>query len=316
MVGIVILDYNNAADTINCIESVVSKTRKGTYKLVVVENGSKQEVVDEMKCYAEKRFSSEDIIICDESCQATKLPLITLLVSKTNDGYAKGNNKALHILSNDEEIDAIMILNNDILFTEDITMPLYGYLRKLPGCGIVSPLLKRKDGLGIDYNCARKDYKRGQFFWEYLFSFKDLFGIIAKYEHEKCYLLNNPKLLEKEYFEMELPSGSCMLIDKKLFSDIGYFDEGTFLYFEENILYRKLLLANKKNYLIPSLSCIHLGASTSKKISSMFTMSCQMKSTAYYLRKYRKANLLAAYVDVMSYMTTFKIWLQTVMHIK
>ena len=310
MVGIVILDYNNASDTINCIESVVSHTKEGTYKLFVVENGSKEDTVKEIRNYVTKRFV-DNIVISDGSCYIEKLPQITLLISQRNDGYAKGNNKALHILDKDEEVDSILILNNDILFTEDIITPLDEYLRKLPACGIISPLLTKKNGIDIDYNCARKDYKKMQFFWEYLFSFKDFFGIISKYEHEKCYLLNNPNLVDREYFQMELPSGSCMMIDKELFRKIGYLDERTFLYFEENILYRKLLAKDKRNYLIPRLHCIHLGASTSRKSSTMFTMDCQMKSTAYYLRKYRNAPFLATFVDVMSHVTKLKIRIQS-----
>lgn len=310
MVGIVILDYNNAQDTINCIESVVSHTKNEDYKFVVVENGSKKTTEDEIRTFVEEHFDSAQVI-GDEGSPVVKLPRMTLLLSKTNDGYARGNNKALRLLDKDDEIDAILILNNDILFTEDIVTPLYGYLRRLPACGIISPLLTKKNGIDIDYNCARKDYKKMQFFWEYLFSFKDFFGVISRYEYEKCYLLNNPNLVDSEYFQMELPSGSCMMIDKTLFRNIGYFDEGTFLYFEENILYRKLLAKNKKNYLIPRLHCIHLGASTSRKSSTMFTMNCQMKSTSYYLRKYRNAPFLAAFVDVMSYVTKLKIRIQS-----
>ena len=310
MVGIVILDYNNASDTINCIESVVSYTKEGTYKLFVVENGSNEETVNEIKAFVSTGFV-DNIILGDDSCYVGKLPQITLLISQRNDGYAKGNNKALHILDKDEEVDSILILNNDILFTEDIITPLLGYLRKLPDCGIVSPLLRTKDDSNIDYCCARKDFKKVHLILEYLFSFKDFCGIISKYGRERCYLIKNPELKEREYFEMELPSGACMMMDKALFRNIGYFDEGTFLYFEENILYRKLLAKNKRNYLIPRLHCIHLGASTSKKSSTMFTMDCQMKSTAYYLRNYCHSPFLAMYVKMMSNLTKFKIWIKS-----
>ena len=217
---------------------------------------------------------------------------------------------ALRCMERDNTIDTILILNNDILFTEDIISPLRDIKKKIQNCGIISPLLMKKDGKSIDYNCARHDYKKMQFFWEYLFSFKNFFGIIERFEYQKKYLLNNPSLLSEPFFEIELPSGSCMMIDKKLFQDIGYFDNHTFLYFEENILYRRLLSVGKKNYLVPSLKCIHLGASTSRKVSSMFTMKCQMRSTSYYLNTYRNAPILACYVSIMSNLTVFKIWIQ------
>lgn len=309
MVGIVILDYNNAIDTMNCIDSVVKYTPQKIYKIIVVENGSNKETIECMNTYISKTYDS--FVILEEGENDVKfLPQIVLLISKENSGYAEGNNKALRLFEGDNSIDSILILNNDILFIEDVISPLYPYLTKIPKCGIISPLLLQRDGKSIDYNCARHDYKKMQFFWEYLFSFKNFFGIIGRYEYKKKYLLNNPDLLMRDYFEIELPSGSCMLIRKELFKDIDYFDKQTFLYFEENILYRKLREWGKTNYLIPRVKCIHLGASTSKRIPSMFTIRCQMKSTAYYLRRYRHAYILAAYVDIMSYLTIIKIWVQ------
>lgn len=312
MVGIIILDYDNASDTINCIKSVEKYTPKGMYKIIVVENGSNDSTLSQISTFIKEEGGQ---VYQEKEPIPTSLPAISLYISKTNDGYAEGNNKALRLFEKDESIDKILILNNDILFVENIISSLERIMMQIPDCGIISPLLVKKDGVSIDYNCARHDYKKMQFFWEYFFSFKDFFGIISKYEYHKKYLLNNPSLISKDYFEIELPSGSCMMIDKQLFKSIGYFDNHTFLYFEENILYRKLLSIGRKNYLVPSIRCIHLGASTSKKSSSMFTMRCQMKSTSYYLRQYRKAPIMARYVDIMSYLTIFKIWIQeTIRH--
>jgi len=308
MVGIIILDYNNASDTMNCINSVMVNTPEGVYKIMVVENGSNDSTLSQMTEFINNQ--NEGRVYREESAVPNNMPKISLLLSPTNDGYAEGNNKALRCMERDNTIDTILILNNDILFTEDIISPLRDIKKKIQNCGIISPLLMKKDGKSIDYNCARHDYKKMQFFWEYLFSFKNFFGIIERFEYQKKYLLNNPSLLSEPFFEIELPSGSCMMIDKKLFQDIGYFDNHTFLYFEENILYRRLLSVGKKNYLVPSLKCIHLGASTSRKVSSMFTMKCQMRSTSYYLNTYRNAPILACYVSIMSNLTVFKIWIQ------
>lgn len=308
MVGIVILAYNNATDTIDCIKSVIKFTPAGQYKLLIVENGSKQEIVDEISDYV-KRY--DDYIIGDDVfCYPVNLPYITLVNSNTNDGYARGNNKALGILDKDDEIDYVMILNNDILFMEDTVTSLLNACSSLPDCGIVSSLLLKKDRESIDYCCARLDYDKMQFFWEYLFSFKDLFGLISRHENKRRLLYAYPQLKEKDAFEIELPSGSCMLIKKEVFRKIGYFDEGTFLYFEENILYRKIKKLGLKNYLCPKTKCVHLGASTSKRIPSLFIMRCQKDSTVYYLRKYRNAPILAGWVQVMWYLTAFKLVIQ------
>ena len=310
MTGIVILDYNNAQDTINCIESVVKHTPREIYKLFVVENGSRQDTIDEVRRYVQQTFSLDSLVL-EDGDNPDVLPFVTLLISNNNDGFAEGNNKALRILDHDDDIDHIMILNNDILFVEDIVNPLVQYCDTLPNCGIVSATLLKNDGQNIDVNCARLDYKKMQFFWEYLFSFKDLFGILSHYTTKQRLLISHPELAQKEYFEIEMPSGSCMLLKKDVFREIGYFDNRTFLYFEENILFRKMQRRGLKNYLIPSVKCIHLGAATTgKQSTTYFTQKCHMESNAYYLKEYCNAPLLAAYVRIMAKLTLLKIRLQ------
>ena len=72
------------------------------------------------------------------------LPYISLLLSSENDGYARGNNKGLKLAETDPEVTDVLILNNDILFVQDIIPSLLDYYYKLPDAGIVSPLLCKK----------------------------------------------------------------------------------------------------------------------------------------------------------------------------
>lgn len=67
---------------------------------------------------------------------------------------------------------------------------------------------------------------------------------------------------------------------------IGGFDPNTFLFFEENILFEKIRGSGKRNYLVPSLKCIHLGASTTSKNVSLRTQFASMNSARYYLENY------------------------------
>lgn len=73
-----------------------------------------------------------------------KLTYVTFLISKTNDGYAKGNNKGLKLADLDDDIENILILNNDVLFVQDIIPELINGLKNLNKAGIVSPVLYKK----------------------------------------------------------------------------------------------------------------------------------------------------------------------------
>lgn len=54
-VGVIILNYNNIDDTINCIESVVENSDTDGLKFVVVDNGSSIHVVEAVRNYLKKK---------------------------------------------------------------------------------------------------------------------------------------------------------------------------------------------------------------------------------------------------------------------
>lgn len=292
MVGIVILNYNNAMDTLNCIDSII---QFNTYpvKIVVVDNGStKAEVVSDIDSGLKNRFDG-DYSRVEEGADTSVLSLVTMFVSPTNDGYASGNNKGLELLYRDVDITEVMILNSDILFIEDIIGKLVEDVRTAPDAAIVSPILYKKDQQGIDYNCARKAIPLQDLFIAYMFLFKDFNGILSRKARRRNVLLTKDSDNNNPLLEIELPSGSCMLADKKLFKELGSFDPNTFLYNEENILWEKIKRIRKRNYLDARTKCIHLGATTiDNKATSMFILNCSIQSNHYYLTHYTDAGPL------------------------
>ncbi|MEE3484075.1 MAG: glycosyltransferase [Bacteroidales bacterium] len=283
--AIIILNYNNSEDTIKCIESV-ERYNSADVKYIVVDNGStRQSVVTEISEYIKGKFS-DSLVIKEGDPIPQHLPHVSFYVSSVNDGYAKGNNKGLNLAYADDTIDNVLILNSDILFVEDIIPKLKGTLVSLPNCAIVSPILYKKDLLGIDYNCARKNHKEWELILTYLFLYKDIFGIRSNYEAKRKMFVSNSSLTQNDLLPIELPSGSCMLMSKDLMSQIGGFDPRTFLYFEENILYKKIEKLGLQNYLLPKSKCIHLGATSTQKVSGAFLLQCSLDSASYYLTHY------------------------------
>lgn len=260
MVGIVILNYNNAALTIQCVESI-KKYNTYPIRIVVVDNASTDNSVGVLDNYLRDNGN-----------------LFYLLKSDINGGYAQGNNIGLKFYETFEDVTEVMILNNDILFTEDIVPMLVSFVEEHPEAALVSPLLRRRDGVTIDNSCARKDCEFAEIIWSFLLYFTDFCGIISKYRA----MTKIPIDLQKGEIEIELPSGSCMMINKQLFMEIGYFDPNTFLYYEENILYCKVRSLGKKNYLLPSISCIHLGGETTNKVAHPADYMRKSKKSAYY----------------------------------
>lgn len=315
---IIILNYNNWEDTINCVNSVeIFNTSR--IKYIVIDNGStKTEVVSQLdnyfsKVYKEKykRFDYEKDQIPNE------LPYLSFVVSKQNDGYARGNNKGLVYAYNDTSIEYVMILNNDILFVEDILPRLIAGLSSINDAAIVSPILFKKDFQGLDYNCAKNNPGNWDIILTYLFFYRNFFGFLKRKNKRMFILQGNPEAVYAEKVEIELPSGSCMLMSKSLMQEIGGFDPNTFLYYEEPILYKKISGRRLKNYLFPNCRCIHLGAGSTSSTSNMFVARTTFESMSYYFKQYSHLSLFQSVVFIVAkhlfYMKIrFKDWIKLI----
>jgi len=281
--AIVILQYNNYIDTINCIRSVeVYNTADICY--VVVDNNSPGICcVSRMTEFFRSEVSNSFQIL--EGCENIDCPLprCTFLLNRENRGYAAGNNAGLQIALSDPEVDSVLILNNDILFVEDIIPQMRNFLFQTEKCAIVSPVLFRRDGKTLDRSCARKDVKPLSLILSNVFSFS---RIIYKKCSERQYLLKDAKIIDNRPMKIELPSGSCMLMTKSFIQEVGSFDEGTFLYYEENILFKKAHRQCMSSYLLPSLKCIHLGGESTRSLNSVNLIRISRDSCMYYLRNY------------------------------
>lgn len=305
--AIIILNYNNYKDTINCIESV-EKFNTAPIKYIVIDNGSTaHDCVNKLHIFFKSKFNEDYERINDNTPFMKRLAKLTFIVSQNNDGYAKGNNKGLKYTIADNEVENILILNNDIIFVQDIIPELlqsYTYLNKP---AIISPILYKKNLNGLDYTCARLDYSSSYAFFQHLFLFIDFFKILSFFKRKQHLLISHPDLLKKKYIEIEMPSGSCMMIKKELFKKIGFFDPNTFLYFEENILYQKIKNLGYNNYLLTSLKCIHLGASSSQTVPSIFTMTCNIESCKYYFKHYKKNYFIYYFIKAMKPLLLLKL---------
>lgn len=314
MTAIIILNYNNYNDTINCIKSV-EQFNSASIKYIIVDNGStNRKCIDSIHKFLEKSFN-ENYKCIHENEEIKKLPYATFLICKKNYGYAKGNNNGLNLAYKDPEIKNILILNNDILFVEDIIPQLITDLYTLKDAAIVSPVLYKKDMSEIDHTCARKILTLKQRFLLYAFLFKNIFGIVSKIQSSNYLLYNKNLSLIDPILEIELPSGSCMLFNKLFFKSIESFDPNTFLYCEEDILYEKIKLKGKKNYLDTNLKCIHLGASTtSSQTTSKFIFKCSIESNHYFLTQYTNANTLyLAFMKLFYKIMYLKIFIKNLM---
>ena len=115
-VGIVVLNYRGAADTIACIESLQKLDERA--RLVVVDNGSGDRSVEQLGAVAG----------------------IELIANVSNVGFAAGNNVAIDRLL-DDGIEFVWVLNNDTVVEPSALSELLAVADADPGVGAVGSVL-------------------------------------------------------------------------------------------------------------------------------------------------------------------------------
>jgi len=287
-VAVIILQYGNAESTIDCIKSV---EHYNTYpvKYIIVDNGSPgNESVETVSLFLHSVFGGSVLELDDENTVDQPLPKATFIRSAVNDGYACGNNKGLAVAYADDEIDYVLILNNDILFVEDIVPGLVDDVDRLSNGAIISPVLFKKGLEEIDKNCARKEAR---------FINMLIFNLLILHATKSMDRANAYDIEPMTgVIPIQLVSGSCMMCKKSVFKEINGFDPGTFLYYEENILWEKIKSLGLINYIDTDLKCIHLGAATIGKRMSRNVIVRTFKSQSYFVRRYMRNGFYKAMI--------------------
>lgn len=119
-IGIAVLNWQNAPDTIRCLESLRAAGALGDADVIVVDNGSTDGSADQIAGW----ISAQD----EKRLSYVRRP--------TNDGYGVGNNAAIERLLR-SGVDWVWILNNDCQVTPAAYKHLRVALSRASGTGAV-----------------------------------------------------------------------------------------------------------------------------------------------------------------------------------
>jgi GT2 family glycosyltransferase len=118
LIYIIILNWNNACDTLECLASV-AQLDHDNYRVLVMDNASTDGSVDILR---------------------SRVPDIEILVSHENLGYAAGNNVAIHHALQ-HGADYVLILNNDTLVAPSMLRLLLEAIKRSPDIAMVGPTM-------------------------------------------------------------------------------------------------------------------------------------------------------------------------------
>lgn len=279
-VAVVILNYKNWQDTIECLESVL-KITYAPYRVIVVDNDSQNGSLDQVEKWLNAR-QIRPLRLTQQQSEKGDFDSnpVVLIQSVSNRGYAAGNNIGIRWAMRAGS-PYVLILNNDTIVQDDFLEPMADFLDKNPDTAMVGPLLKKPTG-EIDRTCARIRPT----FWDYFFRIGPAKTIWPQNPwYQSVWYFQNNDLVSP--FDVEVISGSCVLARGNFLKTIGLLDENTFLFAEEYILSEQIKCSKKTISLIPQSSVIHKHGQSIKKSVSSFMLKTIINSHFYYLCKYR-----------------------------
>ncbi len=142
------------------------------------------------------------------------------ILAKSNLGMGSGNNIGIKAA----DTDYVLLLNPDVLLEDNTIEELFLASQNLKDFSMLAPLEKNFNN----------------------------YGFLNKKKTNKN--------LEDAPFEVDFIDGFSMLINKKKFKEIGYFDENFFMYLENNDLCKRSRDKGDLIYIIPKSKINHLAA--------------------------------------------------------
>lgn len=260
----VILHYVNFLDSYECINSILTRTNYDNYDIVIVDNNSPNDSFIKLK----EQFGNIG------KCYFIK--------NNENLGFAKGNNVGFQYAKNKLNADFIVMINNDTIIDD------YDFLNKLivihhkTNFNILGPdIISTKDGqhqnpqrtvpLSLkEINHSIRQLKILKILNK-LYLDKMFLNLkhYIKYELFKIPSGYNSEINWNREFENVQLHGAALIFDKEyIIRYDGLFDK-TFMYAEEDILYRIAQKDNLKIIYSPDIKIYHKeGSSTAKVFKS------------------------------------------------
>lgn len=261
-VSVIIVNWNTRDLLRDCLKSVYEQTKDILFEVIVIDNASSDGSVDMVK---------------SEFCQ------VVLIENKQNRGFAAGVNQGIAVAKG----RYALVLNSDTIVCDNAIGKTMRYADKHPEAALVGCQVLDNSNT-IQMTCFR--------FPSVLNLFLHTFALnkIFKKHHflGREWMLWWPRDSERE---VEVVSGSFMLVRRNAIDDIGLMDEDYFLYYEETDWCYRFAKAGWKILFWPGAKIIHCHGGRNSSKQEALKMAVQMqKSCLIFFKKHR---------DIVSYIT-------------
>jgi GT2 family glycosyltransferase len=203
MIYIIVLNWHGWQDTLECLDSLL-QLEFANYRVIVCDNNSQDDSENQIRQWIEQLPTGQ----CER---------FTLLQTGENRGYGPGNNVGIAVAMQDLEMEAVWILNNDVVVDPHSLSALYQYHEAHPGHGLIGSKLmfysspKQIQALGGKYN---KFFASSSHLGEFEIDH-------GQYDDDAIRA------------QIDYPVGAALFVTRAYLESVGLLAEEYFLFFEE-----------------------------------------------------------------------------------
>lgn len=268
-----IINYNDASSVLDLWNQIKDYT--SIDEVLVVDNHSSDDSFSVLKKIKQKK--------------------LRVIQTKSNLGYGSAINYGTNDVLERYSDAYIAISNADIVVSseKDLITLTKGLEEK--GVGITAPTI-------IEHGVKNRGWKMPTPMQDILENFV-YFG--KKFQKRKMYPESH---YQKKTCVVDVVSGCVFFMKASTVRDAGYFDENVFLYYEENIMAKKLQKLHLKSVLYNKICFIHNhSVSIDKSVKRLNKYKILKKSQAYFEKHYNHANHLEQFLLWLTNWTSYGV---------
>lgn len=259
--GMVIVNYNDYNSTKKLIKNIMDY--KVLKHIVIVDNNSTDNSYEKLKEFESNRIT---------------------IIKNSSNHYSSGLNIGAKCLIKKVGKCNIIFSNSDIIIkVEEDLKKLSSYIKG--NIVVVGPTIEELGTLNRGWKLPTTNE-------EILFNIP----FISRY-FKKKYLNYKEDYYKEEISIVDVVSGCFFIVDSNFLESINYFDENTYLYYEEQILSTKVKENNKQEIVSNNIRIIHNhSVSIDKSIKRIKKHKILKKSQRYFTKKYLHANFIQMFL--------------------
>ncbi len=257
--SIIIVTFNPGDLVFNCLESVQAGNSELDVEIIVVDNASSDGALDQVKA----RFDG-----------------VKIIARTKNLGFAVGSNQGLSIARG----EYLLLLNPDVIVQPDTFTTMIRYMASHPDAGIIGPRIY--DEQGRVALTAYPTYAPGMILWQYL-------GLDRVFRHIVYGRYRKQCQKATEAFSVETVQGSCFMLRRQVYQQIGGLDESFFLFCEEPDFCERARSRGWKVFYVPDAQITHYESSTVSRYTPARVRSYHLSPLIYFRKRSRHGAVLA-----------------------